>query len=138
MSLLNPPQYTLPPGMIVLALSQIQLYPRTGLGQWGSWDAYRTAAKHMGNQREARKKQGADSDEFKRRHPSLCARTLSSSFANPSPTLAHPGFASIDPLGAYGEARVETVSQAGKLLICAILQRFDMFLRRFGAGRRLT
>ena len=49
----NPPQYTLPTGMIVLAPGQKQLYSRTGLDQWGGSDAYPTAAKDMGNQGEA-------------------------------------------------------------------------------------
>jgi len=50
--------------MIVLALRQIQLYPRTGFDQSGGQDAYWRDGKDMGNPREAGKKQCAHSDAF--------------------------------------------------------------------------
>ena len=97
--------------MIVLAPSQIQLYPRTGLGQWGGVTANQPPAKVMGNQREAGKKNRADSDELKVRHPRFAphpATQFRHIFAWPR----FYGVASIDRLGANGGAPVEGISPA--------------------------
>ena len=120
--------------MIVLAVRQIQLYPRTGLDQWGGSDAQSAAAKDMGNQGEAGKKQGADSHKLKMRHPQFA----------PQPTFyfrhifACPRSQRRPPIGrSRRQRRRSGPGHFPGVAICAILQPFDMFLLHFGAGRGL-